>query len=53
MGILASMPGFIPTLRYMVIRKLMDRPTVPSETVALMWLSTAGTDPSARNKAGM
>lgn len=52
MGILESMPGFIPTLRYMVIRKLMDRPTVPSETVALM-LSTAGTDPSARNKAGM
>lgn len=51
-GVLESTPAFIPTLRHMVICKLMNRPTVPSETVAQMF-STVGTDRPARNKAGI
>lgn len=51
-GAVDSAPAFIPTLRHTVICKLMNRPTVPSDTVAQM-LSTVGTDPPARNKVGM
>lgn len=51
-GMVESTAAFIPALGHRVICKLMNRPTVPSETVAQM-PRTDETDASAMNQVGM